>query len=121
MAMRSILARVMLCGAAVAGCGDIVNDVLPLGICNVASASTCIDYTGDTWRTPGAGQMACNAVGMGAVYGTGACSTANRVGTCRVMPGSGQEARTRYYSPRWNVTTATQACAALGGQYSNGG
>lgn len=98
-----------------AGCGDIVDDLLPQGgSCGVASTSTCIDYTGTGWRTPGSARSACNNVGMGAVYSDSPCATAQRVATCRVQSGQASELSTRYYGPRFTTATAQAACTAIG-------
>jgi hypothetical protein len=94
-----------------------IDDVVPPGgSCTMTASMSCVDYTGDAWRTPTTAQSACrNAMG---VYATTACPTANRVGTCRVSGGgNGVEIDVRFYRPL-PVTAAQMGCASQGGAFT---
>jgi len=108
MKKRSMM--VLLAAMLGAGCGDIIEDILPSrGSCSTPSPRTCTDYTGTAWSAPGTGSQACNAVGMGATYSSAACSTAGRVGSCVVNSGQSSEVVLRFYPPS-TTATAQAAC-----------
>ena len=105
-----------------AGCGDIVNDVIPPGgSCNVPTAAMCVDYTGSGWRAPNAAQSTCTQFGQSsggmATYSAGRCATAARIGLCRRDGGAAMETYQAFYAPRYTAQTAQAACAALGGAW----
>lgn len=105
-----------------AGCGDVINDVIPPGgSCNVPMASMCVDFTGGGWRTPNSAQSFCaqfgQMAGAQATYASGRCATASRVGLCRRDGGSAQETYQAFYAPRYTAQTAQAACAGLGGAW----
>lgn len=106
-----------------AGCGDIVDDVIPPGgSCNVPMASVCVDFTGGGWRTPNSAQSFCTQFGQmagaTATYGSGRCATASRIGLCRRDGGSAMETYQAFYSPRYNAQTAQVGCQAIGGAWA---
>lgn len=105
-----------LLALSVAACGS-VNDLLPdPGQCVAPPASSsCTDYTGSAWRTPGTASRTCQQ--SGGSYYSGTCATANRVGTCRLQASQSTEIAQRFYRP----LTAQQAqagCAAAGGAFT---
>ncbi len=95
------------------GCGAVDDVIPPGGSCNIPNASACNDFNGTAWRTPTTGSRACAMVGNGATYSENTCATANRVGSCRVQPGSAQELTVRYYRPL-TAAAAQGACSATG-------
>ncbi|MBL8603418.1 MAG: hypothetical protein JNK72_15945 [Myxococcales bacterium] len=109
---------VALTALGVVGCGTDVDALLPKGSCNTPSQSRCVDYTGEAWRTPSAGTMACSAMGSGSTYSEGACATANRIGSCTVMGGGGQESIIRFYGPTLTAQAAQAGCQQAGGVFS---
>ncbi|MDB4927607.1 MAG: hypothetical protein JWM10_91 [Myxococcaceae bacterium] len=115
MMKNAMLAGLMAVAAMGAGCGDVLDDILPSkGSCTTPSPRSCTDYTGDAWSTPSSGSRACTAVGNGATYSSSACATSGRVGSCVVNSGMSSEAVLRFYPPS-TTATAQAACGAQAG------
>ncbi len=98
-----------------AGCGDVLNDILPSkGSCTIPSPRSCTDYTGSAWNTPTSGSGTCAAVGGGATFSSAACATTGRVGSCVVNDGASSEVVLRFYPPS-TTATAQAACGSQAG------
>ena len=92
------------------------------GTCAIPSAGQCIDFSG--LGSSDRDSLVAYCTQLGGTWGTAACPTANRVGTCQTPPlgpGTGISCSAsavileRYYPPNYSSSTAQSICATVTG------
>jgi hypothetical protein len=102
---------------ALSGCGDVIKELLTTASCNIATASTCLDYSGPSGTALTQFETSC-ATSLGS-NSAAACTATNRIGSCTLSPFTGINEAIRYYSgapTSWTISSATTACTTAGTQ-----